>query len=510
MRVSPFACADPRCWETGTGNLPLARCGDMPCLTLWRPAPYIYNMTLPWHIRSVASSNAAFLRLVLFATMAVFGALALSAQDDGRQAIVLTLEDAVTPATADYLIRGIAEAEARGAGLVVIRIDTPGGLVTSTREIISAILDSNVPVAAWVAPSGARAASAGTYLVYAGHVAAMAPSTHLGAATPVSMGGGSLPFGERETEGEGNEDASPPSGDAGEMKAVNDAVAYLQGLAELRGRNGDWAERAVREAATLTATRAVEENVVDFPARSIADLLARADGMVVQIDGADVVLETADLGVVPLDPDWRTQLLSVITNPNVALLLMVVGFYGILFELINPGALVPGTIGGISLLTGLYALSVLPVSYAGLALILLGLALIVAEAFSPSFGVLGIGGAAAIGLGALLLFDGDVPGLEVHWPVIAAVVVASAAFALLVARLAAVSYRRRVVTGRDEMLGAVARVQDWQGGRGHVFVHGERWNARGPDRLAPGTEVRITDLDGLTLVVTSAGDDGRA
>ncbi len=464
------------------------------------------NMTSPTHNRARASRSAAPLRLLLFALIAIMGALSLSAQDGspGRHAVVLTLQDAVTPATADYLIRGIAEAGERGAGLVVIRIDTPGGLVTSTRDIVAAILASEVPVAAWVAPSGARAASAGTYIVYASHVAAMAPGTHMGAATPVTMGGGGLP-GSGSEDGEGEGDAPRP-GSAGEMKAINDAVAWLQGLAELRDRNADWAERAVREAATLTATRAAEENVVDFTARSIEELLERADGRVVQIDGADLVLDTADLGVVPLDPDWRTQLLSVITNPNVALLLMVVGFYGIVFELFNPGALVPGTVGGISILTGLYALSVLPVSYAGVGLILLGLALILAEAFSPSFGILGIGGAAAIGLGAVMLFDGDVPGLEVHWPVIAAVVVASAGFALLVARLAAVSHRRAVRTGRDEMLGTLARVQDWDGGRGHVFVHGERWNARGPDRLPAGADVRVAELDGLTLVVTPAAD----
>jgi membrane-bound serine protease (ClpP class) len=431
----------------------------------------------------------------------------LKAETEDRLALMLSLDGAVTPASADYLIRGMAEAAERGAELVILRIDTPGGLVTSTREIISAILGSPVPVAAWVAPSGARAASAGTYIMYASHIAAMAPSTHIGAATPVALGGGSLPFGERD-----DEDGGAPaqrSTSAAELKSLNDAVAYLQGLAELRGRNSEWAEKAVREAATLTAPRAVAENVVDFTARTAEEVLAAADGRVVEVGGTARTLATADLTIVPLDPDWRTRLLSVITNPNVALLLMVLGFYGILFELFNPGALVPGTIGAISLLTGLYALSVLPVSYAGLALILLGLALIVAEAFAPSFGILGIGGAAALMLGSVLLFDGDVPGLEVHWPVIAAVVVASAGLALLVARLAAMSYRREVRTGRDEMLGAMGRVQDWQGGRGHVFVHGERWNARGPDRLPAGTTVRITGLDGLTLVVTPI-DDGRA
>ncbi len=455
----------------------------------------------------VLSSTPVLTWIAAWIALLFLAAAPLKAETEDRLALMLSLDGAVTPATADYLIRGMAEAAERGAELVILRIDTPGGLVTSTREIISAILGSPVPVAAWVAPSGARAASAGTYIMYASHIAAMAPSTHLGAATPVALGGGSLPFGDRDDEDEGAPAQRATS--AAELKSLNDAVAYLQGLAELRGRNSDWAEQAVREAATLTAPRAVAENVVDFTARTAEEVLAAADGRVVEVDGTTRTLATADLTIVVLDPDWRTRLLSVITNPNVALMLMVLGFYGILFELFNPGALVPGTIGGISLLTGLYALSVLPVSYAGLALILLGLALIVAEAFSPSFGILGIGGAAAIGLGAVLLFDGDVPGLEVHWPVIAALVVASAAFALLVARLAAMSYRREVRTGRDEMLGAMGKVQDWQGGRGHVFVHGERWNASGPDRLPAGTTVRITGLDGLTVVVTPI-DDGRA
>ena len=453
-------------------------------------------------------------------------------QERARQAMVLTLDGAVSPATADYLIRGMEQAGEEEAELVIIRMDTPGGLVTSTRNIVNAILASPVPVAVHVAPSGARAASAGTFITYAAHVAAMAPATTIGAATPVAMGGS--PFGddptreqererapEPETEdeaaeenGNGEEPAAEPrrtppgpgAGTAAEAKAINDAVAWIRGLAELRERNADWAESAVRDAATLTAREAAEQDVIDFIARTTDDLLAAAHGMIVEVDGEPVVLDTEGLEVVALEPDWRTQFLSVITNPNVALLLMLVGFYGIVFEILNPGALFPGTIGGISIIAGMMALSILPFNWAGLALIGLGLALVVAEAFSPSFGILGIGGTVAIVLGGVLLFDGEVPGMEVHWPALAAVAVGSLMFSFAVARLAAVVHRRKVATGREEMIGLQGRVQDWDGARGHVFVHGERWQARAAEgtSVQSGSTVTVRAMDGLTLIVAPA------
>lgn len=437
------------------------------------------------------------------------------AEDDRSPgiALVLTLNGAVGPATADYLIRGIRGAPGQDAGLIIIQLDTPGGLVTSTRDIIGAILASPVPVAVHVAPSGARAASAGTFLLYGAHVAAMAPGTTVGAATPVTMGGGT-PFGERESPGDRRpgedgggqgEGAAPalPGGSAAEAKAINDAVAWIRALAEMRGRNADWAERAVREAATLTGPAAVEQGVADFLARTTEELLATADGRMVDLDGTSVVLATVGLVPVVQAPDWRSRLLAAITDPNIAILLMVLGFYGLLFELYNPGALVPGTIGAICLLTGLFALSILPFSWAGLALILLGLSLILAEAFSPSFGVLGIGGTVAVVLGAVLLFDSDVPGLQIYWPALAGLAVASLIFSLVVARLAVRVHRRRVVTGIEEMIAARGRVLDWQGTRGHVFVHGEHWEARAASGQppSPGDAVVIRALDGLTLVV---------
>ncbi|MGY6535200.1 MAG: NfeD family protein [Pararhodobacter sp.] len=467
-------------------------------------------------IRSFRLSRPLVALLLMLAGALMFAVGQPAAQQEpARHAVVLTLDGAVSPATADYLIRGIDSAAEQGATLVVIRMDTPGGLVTSTRDIVNAILASPVPVAVHVAPSGARAASAGTYITYAAHVAAMAPATTIGAATPVAMGGGS-PFGnddqdDGDTEpGNGENDTETElrvptlQGSATDAKAINDAVAWIRALAELRGRNADWAERAVREAATLTASAAAQEGVIDFVARNTEDVLTAAHGMVVDMDGDALVLDTEGLSLTTLQPDWRTQFLSVITNPNVAMLLMVVGFYGILFELYNPGALFPGTIGGISLLTGMVALSILPFNWAGLALIGLGLALVIAEIFSPSFGILGIGGTAAIVLGGVLLFDSDVPGLEMSWPALAAVAAASLAFSLVIARLAAQSHKRKVSTGAEEMIDLKAQVQDWAGARGHVFVHGERWQARietGPQPV-PGQTVTVRAIEGLTLVVT--------
>jgi membrane-bound serine protease (ClpP class) len=437
---------------------------------------------------------------------------------------VIRVAGTINPASSSFIQKSIARSETDGAAALLLELDTPGGLVSSTKDIIQAILNAKLPVVVYVAPQGAWAGSAGTFITISGHVAAMAPGTSIGAATPVAMGGlpGSSPPqpqndpapAEGDDSAEGTESdgdaparpASRPTGDASMAKAINDAVSQIRGMAELRGRNADWAERAVREAVTATASEALELNVIDAIALTTDDLLSAAHGRTVDLNGAELVLDTEGLEVIERAPDWRTQLLATITNPSVALLLMVLGFYGIVFELFNPGALVPGTVGAISLLTGLFALSILPFSYAGLALILLGLALIIAEAFSPSFGILGIGGTIAVVLGAILLFDSDVPGLEISWPALAALAVASAVFSLIVARLAVVSHRGRVATGAEEMVGMTARVLDWQGSEGHVHAHGERWRARADAPLRPGQTVRITEIDGLTLQVTPAPD----
>ena len=445
-------------------------------------------------------------RILVLAMLALLGAWGIVASGSERTAIVLKFEGAVTPASADYIIRGINGAAERDAGIVIIEMDTPGGLDSSMRQIIRAIIDSPIPVATYVAPSGARAASAGTYILYASHVAAMAPSTHLGAATPVAIGGGGMPFGGRDDEGEDDSGgtARPPAS-AQEAKAINDAVAYIRGLAEMRGRNADWAERAVREAATLTSSAASRENVINFTATSVEDLLEKSHGMTIQLGQAETVLETRGFTIEVVEPDWRTQLLAIITNPNVALIFMMVGVYGLIFEFMNPGTLVPGTIGGISLILGLYSLAVLPVSYAGVGLLILGLILMVAEAFAPSFGILGIGGAIAFVLGAAILFDTDVPGIEISWAVIGGVAASSLILTLIIARLALRSTRSKVVSGREELIGAMAEVLDWKGQKGHVFVHGERWQATADQAMIPGQPVRVVALDGLTLKIDTQG-----
>lgn len=374
------------------------------------------------------------------------------------------------------------------------------------REIIRAILASPVPVASFVAPSGARAASAGTYILYASHIAVMAPGTNLGAATPIALG--VKPFGgdeepeKKPSEPSGKQPEAP--GNAHEAKAVNDAVAYIRGLAELRNRNADWAERAVREAASLSSTAAEREHAIDFTAADVNDLLAKAQGRMVRVGQTEVRLDTAGLAVQEFEPDWRTRLLSVITDPNIAIILMMVGIYGLIFEFLAPGTMLPGTIGGICLLLGLYALALLPVSFAGLGLILLGVGLTVAEAHSPSFGAFGIGGGVAVILGATILFDTDIPGLEVSRPLLGAIAVATLAFSLVVARLAFTSRLRQVATGAEEMIGISGKVESWTGLTGYVIAHGERWKAVSAEPLVAGDPVRVTGRNGLALEVASS------
>lgn len=424
----------------------------------------------------------------------------------GTGVVVVHMNGVIGPASADYLSRSLADARALDAKAVVLRLDTPGGLDTSMREIIRDVLASPVPVIVYVAPGGARAASAGTFILYAGHVAAMAPGTNVGAATPVQIGGlPGRPGDESEAPDAQSDDAkSRAAPDAATAKATNDAVAYIRSLARLRGRNADWAEDAVRTAASLEADAALEAGVIDFMAKDIDDALAQAHGRTVNAGGVAIRLETRDAAVTHIQPDWRHRLLSAITNPNVALILMMIGVYGLLFEFMNPGALYPGVIGGISLLIALYALAALPVSYVGGALILIGMGLMVAEIFAPSFGILGIGGVFAFLLGGLLFMDTAAPGFGVSLPLVAGLAIASLAFSLGVLRMALTARRKRVVSGREEMVGAPGVVQDWNNSSGHVFAHSERWRAVSADPLQPGDAVRTLAIDGLTLTVAAA------
>lgn len=424
------------------------------------------------------------------------------ADEASKGVLLLTIRDAIGPATSGFFLRVLEDARERNVRLVILELDTPGGLDTAMREMIQAILASHTPVAIYVSPSGARAASAGTYLLYASHIAAMAPATNLGAATPVQIGA-PTPAPDERSKGDKSK-TDPEPGTALERKAVNDSIAYIRGLAELRGRNAEWAESAVRSATSLTATAALEQKVIDIVAVDLPDLMKQMDGRTVKTSAGEVTLATANLVIERVEADWRTRVLAVLTNPNVAYLLMLVGVYGLLLEGYNPGSILPGVVGAIALLLALYAFQVLSVNYAGLALIVLGVALMLAEAFAPSFGVLGVGGVVAFVIGSVVLMDTEAPGFQIARPLIGGMALAGALVTLLMASYFVRSRRKPVVTGVEQMLSerAVA-LADFEHS-GPVRIRGEIWSAVARAPVRAGDHLRVVRIDGLTLEVERA------
>jgi membrane-bound serine protease (ClpP class) len=423
----------------------------------------------------------------------------------GRTALVIEIKDAIGPATREFFVRALARAEEEDAELLILVLDTPGGLSESMRDMIRAILSAKVPVATYVAPPGAHAASAGTFILYASHVAAMAPATNLGAATPVPIGG--APPRDR---GEAPDNDEADSGDAGKQpaamdrKAINDAVAYIRSIAEMRGRDPSFAEESVTTAASITATEALKRGVIDLIAGDLPELIAALDGREVELPGGKTRLATRGLTLERVEMDWRISLLSVLTNPLVAYGLLIIGIYGLLFEGYNPGALLPGVIGGVCLLLGLYALQVLSVNFAGLALVVLGIAMMAAEFFLPSFGVLGFGGIAAFVIGSIVLMDTDAPGVMVSRGLVGGIATVAGAAMLATIWLAMRSRRRPVVTGREQMVGGIAEAVADFSGQGRVRIFGETWNAVSTRPVTRGQRLRVDRIEGLTLFVSPA------
>ena len=432
--------------------------------------------------------------VLLLLLMSLLPATQLAGDEDLKIVEVLEINGAIGPGVGDYLVEAIEEANQATPvpELILVTLDTPGGLVTTLRAINLAILASKIPVACLVYPPGSRAASAGTYLLYACHIAAMAPATTLGAATPIQIGA-PVPT--------GGDEEKPKTPSAMEKKILNDAIAYIRSLAQLRGRNEEWAELAVREAATLTAEEALELNVINYIAATPVELLAAVDGLVLEVGGIETTLDTANAVLQVRKPDWRNRFITTITNPNIAYILLLLGIYGLFLEFYNPGIGIGGVVGGIALLLALYALHMLPVSFIGAALLLLGIGLLAAEAMMPSFGILGFGGVVAFVLGSIFLLDTDFEPYRIATPLIAAFAVVSVAFLSIGLGMIWRGRRKPVVSGREAIIGAEVVVLEEFEGEGKVLLGGEHWQARSSERLKQGQGAIVTAIEGLLLRV---------
>ena len=460
-----------------------------------------------------------FILKYLFVFLLLFSSVFAQADD----VWVIEVNGGIGPATSDYLTREIEQAHDEQAKLIILKMNTPGGLDSSMRDIIRSITTSPIPIATWVGPAGSRAASAGTYILLASHIASMAPGTNLGAATPVSLGGGKAPANPLSPQDDANKDDNTSTSEqdetkqensdqvkattAMEKKVINDAAAYIVSLAKLHKRNEEWAEKAVREAASLDSENALTLNVIDFIASDLQQLVELSNGRTITINGVSQEVQLNEVVFIEREQDWRFSLLSVITNPNVAYILMLIGIYGLLLEFYNPGVGLPGVLGGICLLLAMYSLQMLPVSYAGLALILLGIALMVAEAFSPSFGIFGLGGVAAFTLGSIMLMDTEVPGYQIALPLIIGISLFSVAFIVVTISMLVRVRNKPVTTGMEAVVGDTGKVVSGFPGAGRVLVEGEIWQAKCASELQVGQIIRVTKLTGLSLDVEALPDD---